>query len=87
MHASVGGEVQSNPVSSVLAAQLSAGAQDAGSQDLGDLVETLSGGHEIRRQGVGAGQAAVGIVASIAGLHAHAAARSRLLGLASGRSA
>jgi hypothetical protein len=45
MHASVGGEVQSNPVSSVLAAQLSAGPQDAGRQDLGDLVETLGGGH------------------------------------------
>ena len=45
MHASVGGEVQSNPVSSVVAAQLSANPQDAGGQDLGDLVETLVGGH------------------------------------------
>jgi len=45
MHASVGGEVQSNPLSSVLTAQLSAGPQNAGRQDLGDLVETLVGGH------------------------------------------
>jgi hypothetical protein len=45
MHASVKGEVQSNPVSSVLAAQLSANPQDARGQDLGDLVETLVGGH------------------------------------------
>jgi hypothetical protein len=49
MHASVGGEVQSNPVSSVLAAQLSAGPQDAGGEDLGDLVQTLLSGH---RRGV-----------------------------------
>jgi len=47
MHASVRGEVQSNPVSSVLAAQLSAGPQDAGCQHLGDLVQTLVGGHDI----------------------------------------
>ena len=80
MHASVGGEVQSNPVSSVLAAQLSAGPQDARSQDLGDLVEALGGGHAIGRQGVGAGQAAVGIIASTARLHAHAAARLLLAG-------
>jgi hypothetical protein len=45
MHASVGGEVQSNPVSSVVAAQLSAGSQDAGGKDLSDLVEALGGGH------------------------------------------
>ena len=38
MHASVGREVQSNRVSSVLAAQLPAGPQDPGRQDLGDLV-------------------------------------------------
>jgi hypothetical protein len=49
MHASVGGEVQSNPVSSVLAAQLPASTQDAGGQNLGDLVETLVSGH---RRGV-----------------------------------
>jgi hypothetical protein len=48
MHASVGGEVQSNPVYSVLAAQLSAGPQDTGGQDLGDLVEALSGAHQMR---------------------------------------
>jgi hypothetical protein len=47
MHASAKGEVQSNPVSSVLAAQLSAGPQNAGSQDLGDFIETLGGGHEV----------------------------------------
>jgi hypothetical protein len=45
MHASVGGEVQWNRVSSVLTPQLLAGPQDAGSQDLGDLVETLVGSH------------------------------------------
>jgi hypothetical protein len=45
MHASVGGEVQSNPVSSVLTAQLSASPQDAGRQDLGDLVKALLSGH------------------------------------------
>jgi hypothetical protein len=45
MHASVGREVQSNRVSSVLTAQLSSGPQDAGSQDLGDLIETLGRGH------------------------------------------
>jgi hypothetical protein len=45
MHASVGGEVQSNPVSSVLAAQLSAGAKNAGGEDLGDLVQPLVSGH------------------------------------------
>jgi hypothetical protein len=49
MHASVGREVQSNPVSPVLAAELSAGPQDAGSQDLGNLIEALVGGH---RRGV-----------------------------------
>jgi hypothetical protein len=48
MHASVGEEVQSNPVSSVVATQLSAGPQDAGGQDLGDLVEALVGGHRRR---------------------------------------
>jgi hypothetical protein len=47
MHASVGREVQSNPVSSVLTSQLPAGAQDPGSQDLGDLVETLVGGDAV----------------------------------------
>jgi hypothetical protein len=47
MHASVGGEVQSNPVSSVLAAQLSAGAKNAGGEDLGDLIKPLGSGHEI----------------------------------------
>jgi hypothetical protein len=49
MHASVGGEVQSNPVSSVVATQLSANPQDTSSQDLGDLVETLVSGN---RRGV-----------------------------------
>jgi hypothetical protein len=45
MHASVGGEVQSNPLYSVFAAQLSTGAQDAGGEDLGDFVEALVGSH------------------------------------------
>jgi hypothetical protein len=45
MHASVGREVQSNPVSSVLTAQLPASTQDARSQNLRDLVEALVGGH------------------------------------------
>jgi hypothetical protein len=44
MHASVGRKVDGNLLSSVLAAQLSARPQDAGSQDLGDLVEALCGG-------------------------------------------
>jgi hypothetical protein len=52
MHASVGQEVQSNPVSSVLTAQLSANPQDAASQDLGDLVQALARGHQIRTEGV-----------------------------------
>jgi hypothetical protein len=47
MHASVGREVQSNRLSSVLPAQLSAGPQDAHSQDLGDLIQALGRGHEI----------------------------------------
>jgi hypothetical protein len=47
MHASVGGEVQSNPVSSVLAAQLSASSHNACCEDLADLVETLGGGHQV----------------------------------------
>jgi hypothetical protein len=62
MHASVRREVQSDPVSWVPAAQLSAGPQDACSQDLRDLVETLGGGHEARRQGVGAGKAVMEIM-------------------------
>jgi hypothetical protein len=47
MTASVGREVQSNRVSSVPTAQPSADAQDAGGQDLGDLVEPLGGGHQV----------------------------------------
>jgi hypothetical protein len=54
MHASVGGEVQPNPVSSVLTTQLSANAQDAGGQDLGDLVEALGGGHQVGAASVAA---------------------------------
>jgi hypothetical protein len=57
MHASVGGEVQSNPVSSVLAAQLSASPDDTGGQDPGDLVEALGGGHPVGVERVGAGEA------------------------------
>jgi hypothetical protein len=52
MHASVGGEVQSNPVSSVLTAQLSAGSQDTRGEDLGDLVQALGRGHQLWREGV-----------------------------------
>jgi hypothetical protein len=52
MHASVGGEVQSNPVSSVLTAQLSADPQDAGSQNLSDLIEALGRFHEIGMESV-----------------------------------
>jgi hypothetical protein len=47
MHASVGRKVDGNLLSSVLAAQLSARPQDAGSQDLGDIVEALGRGHEV----------------------------------------
>jgi hypothetical protein len=54
MHASVGREVQPNPVSSVLTTQLSANAQDAGGQDLGDLVEALGGGHQVGAASVAA---------------------------------
>jgi hypothetical protein len=51
MTASVRREVQSNPVSSALTAQLLADPQDAGREDLGDLVEALGGGHEVGIQG------------------------------------
>jgi hypothetical protein len=59
MHASVGREVQSNRVSSVLAAQLPAGPEDAGGQDLGDLIEALVGRHQVRGQRIGAGEASI----------------------------
>jgi hypothetical protein len=49
--------------------------QEPGREDPSHLVQALLGGHEIRRQCVGAGQAAVGIIASTARLHAHPAAR------------
>jgi hypothetical protein len=45
MHASLGREVQSNRLSSVLAAQLPAGPQHASGEDLGDLVETIDRSH------------------------------------------
>jgi hypothetical protein len=60
MHASVGRKVDGNLLSSVLAAQLSARPQDAGSQDLGDLVEALGRGHEVGVEGVG--HPAIGLV-------------------------
>jgi hypothetical protein len=47
MTASPGREVQSNRVSSVLSSQLLAEAQDAGREDLGDLVEALGRGHQV----------------------------------------
>jgi hypothetical protein len=75
MHASPGREVQAIFLHGrEFAPLLTAEALEAGSQDLGDLVEALGGGHEVRRQCVRASQAAVGIIASTARLHGHAAA-------------
>ncbi len=55
MTASVGREVDANLLRSAAlgSAQSSAEAQDAGGQDLGDLVEPFGGGHEVRMQGTG----------------------------------
>jgi hypothetical protein len=61
MHASVGGEVQSNPVSSVLAAQLSTGPQNAGREYLGDLVEALGRGHAVGVESVEHSKSALGL--------------------------
>jgi hypothetical protein len=42
-------------------------AQEARREKLSDLGQAFLGGHKIRRQGVGAGKAAVGIGASTVG--------------------
>ena len=60
--------------SSITAAQ----AHESSSQDLPQLSQALVGRHQIGRQSVGAGKAAIGIVKTETGLCAHlAAARSR----------
>ena len=55
MTASVGREVDPNSLLSAApgCTQTGANAQDAGGQDLGDLVEALSGGHEVGMEGTG----------------------------------
>jgi hypothetical protein len=55
MTASVGREVDANLLrgAALGSAQARAKPQDAGSQDLGDLVEALCGRHEIGIQGLG----------------------------------
>ena len=54
MTASPGREVDANLLrgAALGSAQPRAGAQDAGGQDLGDLVEALGGGHEVGVEGV-----------------------------------
>jgi hypothetical protein len=47
-------------------------ASEPCSEKVSDLGQALLCGHEVGRQGVGAGQAAVGIIASTARPHAHA---------------
>ena len=55
MTASVGREVDANllPGAAPGSALTRAKTQDAGRQDLGDLVEALGGGHEVGTEGVG----------------------------------
>jgi hypothetical protein len=55
MTASPGREVDANLLRGAApgSAQPRAHAQDAGGQDLGDLVEALGGGHEVGVKGVG----------------------------------
>jgi hypothetical protein len=55
MTASLGREVDANLLRSAApgSAQARANAQDAGGQDLGNLVEALGGGHKVRMQGTG----------------------------------
>jgi hypothetical protein len=54
MTASVGREVDANllPGAALGSAQARANPQDAGRQDLGDLVQSLGGGHEVGAEGV-----------------------------------
>jgi hypothetical protein len=54
MHASVGREVDANLLSGAApgSAQARANAQDAGRQDLGNLVQALGWGHEVGVKGV-----------------------------------
>jgi hypothetical protein len=61
-------------------------AQEPGREDPSYLVQALLGGHEIRRQGVGAGKAAFGIRARTVGSCIHPR-YSPLFGLTLGRSA
>jgi hypothetical protein len=62
MTASPGREVDANllPGAAPGSAQARANAQDAGCQDLGDLVEALGGRHEVGVEGVG--HPAIGLV-------------------------
>jgi hypothetical protein len=55
MHASVGREVDANLLRGAApgSAQARAKTQDAGGEDLGDLVEALGRGHEVGVEGVG----------------------------------
>jgi hypothetical protein len=57
MTASPGREVDANLLSGAApgSAQPRADTQNAGGQDLGDLVEALGGSHEVGVEGVGAG--------------------------------
>jgi hypothetical protein len=54
MHASVGGEVDANLLrgAALRSAQARPDAQDAGGQDLGDLIQALGRGHEVGAEGV-----------------------------------
>jgi hypothetical protein len=55
MTASLGREVDANLLRGAApgSAQTRANAQDARSEDLGDLVEALGGGHQVGAEGVG----------------------------------
>ena len=55
MTASPGREVDANLLrgAALGSAQMRANAQDAGGQDLGDLVEAFGGGHEVGVEGAG----------------------------------
>jgi hypothetical protein len=62
MTASAGREVDANPLrgAALGSAQPRANPQDAGGQDLGDLVEPLGGGHEVGVETVGQSKSALG---------------------------
>jgi hypothetical protein len=55
MTASPGREVDRNPLrgAALESAQARPDPVNAGGQDLGDLVEALGGGHELRMKGIG----------------------------------